>query len=79
MEPPTHILIGSIAAVISASMIVRLITRLQGLRGRKEGQQAEDGHGRAAKREERWYALDEPMSIDRTPFETTHWHKSSSA
>jgi hypothetical protein len=79
MELPTHILIGGIAAVISASMIVRLMTRLQGLRSRKVGQRAEDGHDRAAKREERWYALDEPMRIDRTTFETTHWRKSSSA
>ena len=69
MELPTHALVGGgIAAIIFGSMILRLIIS-KGRRSPKDKQRPEDGHKRAENREERWYALDEPMAIDRTPLE----------
>ena len=69
IKPATHALVdGGIAAIILGSMILRLVISKR-RRSPKDAQRPEDGHKRAENREERWYALDEPMAIDRTPLE----------
>lgn len=70
MELPGGAFVASgIAAIISGSMILRLIVHFKRPRESKGTPKPEDGQDRAAQREEHWYALDEPMRIDMTPFE----------
>jgi hypothetical protein len=68
MEPPTQALVaGGIAVIVSGTMISRLITHFKRPQTAKEAKTS--GHTRAAEREEHWYALDQPMIIDKSPFE----------
>jgi hypothetical protein len=59
MEAPTAILVGTSAIL---GMFVLMLVKLK--RRQWEDQQLEDDHDRAAKREDHWYALDQPMTND---------------
>ena len=66
MELPTHVLVGSgIAVVVSTTLVVRLIAGLSKSEKSTATEKARDGQERAEQREEHWYALDEPMIIER--------------
>jgi hypothetical protein len=70
MEPAAHVLVvGGIIAIAFGCIIPPIVVRLDRLQTPSERERTEDGHARAAQREERWYALDEPMLIDRSSFE----------
>ncbi len=70
MEPPTIVLCASGISVLACALIVvRVIVGVSSLRTPTEPQQAGDGHERAAIRDDVWYGLDDPIRIDRSPFE----------